>query len=203
MRSSSVNWLSRSSGSSHLNAPSLIWVAFGSRCSAFSASWDIDRSLVRYLRLPEHITCSGQRAARGNPASAAYALRRVRKTGYLQAHAPVAQLDRALPSEGRGRGFESLPARQFSGFSFSTSVDSRQNLFQLREELLPPRFGAAIGLLLLGGSPSAPPAAGFRRASGVSMKVAPDARRNPAARGGDGLPPTRNKPMAAPKRDSS
>jgi hypothetical protein len=27
-------------------------------------------------------------------------------------HAPVAQLDRALPSEGRGQGFESLRARQ-------------------------------------------------------------------------------------------
>jgi hypothetical protein len=27
--------------------------------------------------------------------------------------APVAQLDRALPSEGRGQGFESLRARQY------------------------------------------------------------------------------------------
>ncbi len=27
-------------------------------------------------------------------------------------HAPVAQLDRVLPSEGRGRGFESLRAHQ-------------------------------------------------------------------------------------------
>ncbi len=31
---------------------------------------------------------------------------------YLGSHAPVAQLDRALPSEGRGQGFESLRARQ-------------------------------------------------------------------------------------------
>ena len=31
---------------------------------------------------------------------------------YLSPHAPVAQLDRALPSEGRGQGFESLRARQ-------------------------------------------------------------------------------------------
>src|SRR5579862_1239105 len=31
---------------------------------------------------------------------------------YLTPHAPVAQLDRALPSEGRGQGFESLRARQ-------------------------------------------------------------------------------------------
>src|SRR5580704_11709931 len=30
---------------------------------------------------------------------------------YLIPHAPVAQLDRALPSEGRGQGFESLRAR--------------------------------------------------------------------------------------------
>ena len=28
-------------------------------------------------------------------------------------NAPVAQLDRALPSEGKGQGFESLRARQF------------------------------------------------------------------------------------------
>ena len=34
---------------------------------------------------------------------------------YLGEHAPVAQLDRALPSEGRGQGFESLRARQFQG----------------------------------------------------------------------------------------
>src|ERR1700684_4232322 len=32
---------------------------------------------------------------------------------YLTPHAPVAQLDRALPSEGRGQGFESLRARQY------------------------------------------------------------------------------------------
>ena len=31
---------------------------------------------------------------------------------YLHRPAPVAQLDRALPSEGRGQGFESLRARQ-------------------------------------------------------------------------------------------
>ena len=31
---------------------------------------------------------------------------------YWMNHAPVAQLDRALPSEGRGQGFESLRARQ-------------------------------------------------------------------------------------------
>src|SRR5580658_6267236 len=33
---------------------------------------------------------------------------------YLTPHAPVAQLDRALPSEGRGQGFESLRARHLS-----------------------------------------------------------------------------------------
>src|SRR5437763_13634791 len=32
---------------------------------------------------------------------------------YARANAPVAQLDRALPSEGRGQGFESLRARHF------------------------------------------------------------------------------------------
>jgi hypothetical protein len=35
-----------------------------------------------------------------------------RRFGYAGRHAPVAQLDRALPSEGRGQGFESLRARQ-------------------------------------------------------------------------------------------
>jgi hypothetical protein len=34
--------------------------------------------------------------------------------------APVAQLDRALPSEGRGQGFESLRARQFANCSTAT-----------------------------------------------------------------------------------
>jgi hypothetical protein len=33
-------------------------------------------------------------------------------SGRSQRLAPVAQLDRALPSEGRGQGFESLRARQ-------------------------------------------------------------------------------------------
>ena len=37
-------------------------------------------------------------------------------------HAPVAQLDRALPSEGRGQGFESLRARQQIQ-QFSKSVE--------------------------------------------------------------------------------
>ena len=32
---------------------------------------------------------------------------------YVRRNAPVAQLDRALPSEGRGQGFESLRARHF------------------------------------------------------------------------------------------
>jgi hypothetical protein len=34
-------------------------------------------------------------------------------------NAPVAQLDRALPSEGRGQGFESLRARQISNKLFA------------------------------------------------------------------------------------
>ena len=34
------------------------------------------------------------------------------RMGYVKRNAPVAQLDRALPSEGRGQGFESLRARQ-------------------------------------------------------------------------------------------
>src|SRR3954471_10553199 len=43
-----------------------------------------------------------------NPAVAAWPHLR-----YARSDAPVAQLDRALPSEGRGQGFESLRARQF------------------------------------------------------------------------------------------
>ena len=35
----------------------------------------------------------------------------------LPQHAPVAQLDRALPSGGRGQGFESLRARHFLLFN--------------------------------------------------------------------------------------
>ena len=34
----------------------------------------------------------------------------------IQFQAPVAQLDRVLPSEGRGRAFESRRTHQFSGF---------------------------------------------------------------------------------------
>src|SRR5579863_9917617 len=93
MRSSSVNWLSRSSGSSHLNAASLIWALFGSRLSVFSATCDI-------ACLPGSRT---ELKAFSSPP----------ETEYQRRSAPVAQLDRALPSEGRGQGFESLRARQF------------------------------------------------------------------------------------------
>ena len=56
-------------------------------------------------------------ARRASPASFA-GLRRMRYQA--RPAAPVAQLDRALPSEGRGQGFESLRVRQnidFTGFS--------------------------------------------------------------------------------------
>ncbi len=42
-------------------------------------------------------------------------------------HAPVAQLDRVLPSEGRGRGFESRRARQFLPTSRTKQSWVRQN----------------------------------------------------------------------------
>src|ERR1700684_4246888 len=45
MRSSSVSSLSRSSGSSHLNAASLIWALFGWLFCVFSAIWVIARLL--------------------------------------------------------------------------------------------------------------------------------------------------------------
>ena len=47
------------------------------------------------------------------PAVAASAAFRYQQVVAL-ALAPVAQLDRALPSEGRGQGFESLRARQLN-----------------------------------------------------------------------------------------
>ena len=53
--------------------------------------------------------------------------------GYGERKAPVAQLDRALPSEGRGQKFESSRARQFlphfcvrSAAAFSLSLDQRE-----------------------------------------------------------------------------
>src|SRR5215472_14276715 len=64
--------------------------------------------------------------ARGMTRAVATVLYRIRETRagtpvaawrrflYWKNHAPVAQLDRALPSEGRGQGFESLRARQQS-----------------------------------------------------------------------------------------
>ena len=39
-----------------------------------------------------------------------------RPIGYITGNAPVAQLDRALPSEGKGHTFESCRVRQFSLF---------------------------------------------------------------------------------------
>ena len=45
------------------------------------------------------------------------------RSGNLHAAAPVAQLDRVLPSEGRGREFESRRARQSKGlFTLNTSI---------------------------------------------------------------------------------
>src|SRR6185312_13860709 len=40
-----------------------------------------------------------------------------RKSQWKKVNAPVAQLDRVLPSEGRGRGFESRQARQINDFA--------------------------------------------------------------------------------------
>jgi hypothetical protein len=84
------------------------------------------RSLTRSLTRTECRPCDqgrflGLRQAYSLPqavaASAAFR--------YLNPHAPVAQLDRALPSEGRGQGFESLRARQGSrkGPSFLNKVN--------------------------------------------------------------------------------
>ena len=41
-------------------------------------------------------------------------MRRRHRLGSRCSEAPVAQLDRALPSEGRGQGFESLRVRQIA-----------------------------------------------------------------------------------------
>src|SRR4051812_5370877 len=52
------------------------------------------------------------RSSEGAESGAACRLPSVRLS---RPHAPVAQLDRALPSEGRGQGFESLRARHTPG----------------------------------------------------------------------------------------
>ena len=44
----------------------------------------------------------------------AIGVRRRHRLGSRRLEAPVAQLDRALPSEGRGQGFESLRVRQIA-----------------------------------------------------------------------------------------
>ena len=44
----------------------------------------------------------------------ALGVRRRHRLGSRCLEAPVAQLDRALPSEGRGQGFESLRVRQIT-----------------------------------------------------------------------------------------
>jgi hypothetical protein len=46
--------------------------------------------------------------------------------------APVAQLDRALPSEGKGHTFESCRVRQFLRFSWSLSAEWPHNRFSRR-----------------------------------------------------------------------
>src|SRR6516164_2717176 len=140
MRSSSLNWLSRSSGSSHLNAASLICAAFGARFSVFSATCDMGGSLgfPVILRCPRAARASKDavsvfwavhpsRAATRPPQDDGMFAGKLRSLGRVRQgcsrcrlaalsilkreHAPVAQLDRALPSEGRGQGFESLRAR--------------------------------------------------------------------------------------------
>src|SRR5262249_18004058 len=140
MRSSSLNWPSRSSGSSHLNAASLICAALTLRFSVFSATCDIGGLLPYSVTLrrersePRRVEA---RRAQPHPSRAAArppqddgmfpgklrSLRSVRQgwprcrsrsVSIFRGQAPVAQLDRALPSEGRGQGFESLRARQQS-----------------------------------------------------------------------------------------
>jgi hypothetical protein len=58
--------------------------------------------------------------------------------------APVAQLDRALPSEGRGRGFESLRVRQIPAYKqLCAQPDAgRVDPMNLRARLLINRFNA-------------------------------------------------------------
>src|SRR6516225_6177661 len=106
MRSSSVNSPSRSSGSSHWNDASLICALFGTRGSVFSATW-----LIVYLpdgAISQLAPSLGGRLGSGKRPP----LPRRQPSAIYTLNAPVAQLDRALPSEGRGQGFESLRARQ-------------------------------------------------------------------------------------------
>ena len=83
------------------NAASLIWTDFPSR---FSASWAM-ASLLRWSVQPIGTTVASGK--RGRCCAAGF-----RYLGRHSSNAPVAQLDRALLSEGRGQGFKSLRARQ-------------------------------------------------------------------------------------------
>src|SRR5436190_7685033 len=126
MRSSSVSSLSRSSGSSQLNTAS-------SRCGTerglrVSAVWVIGmlRAWAAPTRSSPGAASPGSRPAAAGNAQAFHAhvhprnsracgpaLPRRKRSANDVRSAPVAQLDRALPSEGRGHKFESCRARQF------------------------------------------------------------------------------------------
>src|SRR3954454_17925547 len=54
-------------------------------------------------------------AGHGTAPDACSAVADARPIGYITANAPVAQLDRALPSEGKGHTFESCRVRQLFG----------------------------------------------------------------------------------------
>jgi hypothetical protein len=97
-----------------LKAASLIWTGLLSR---FSASCAMAQLLVG-CELRTFLCAAELRPRRA-------ALRRLREREYQNGHAPVAQLDRALPSEGRGRGFESLRARQ--NYRKIKPIDLRSN----------------------------------------------------------------------------
>ena len=74
--------------------------------------------LFRFFRKLGHrrspwLRCRSLGGRRSTAARAPRRCRSGRVSLSRRTHAPVAQLDRALPSEGRGQGFESLRARQF------------------------------------------------------------------------------------------
>jgi hypothetical protein len=74
-----------------------------------------DGKTISLGKRPSTLVTSSQKLslARASNADTAELMRQTSQCTLIRRHAPVAQMDRALPSEGRGREFESLRAHQF------------------------------------------------------------------------------------------
>src|ERR1700722_12372025 len=133
MRSSSVSSPSRSSGSSQLNAASLSTPLFGWCCSTFSANCDISLSTSRvHASDPKSWNCAKLR--RRPSLRQAWDIAGTAMFRYPPPHAPVAQLDRALPSEGKGQRFESPRARHSHLGTAAHMKGNVRTLFELARQ---------------------------------------------------------------------